>query len=769
MSDAQHLRTSLGQHVAQPRAEAAARMREHGLPLLVYTVLAIALTWPLVAHLGEAFPSTPGEGAQDLWEKLWNIWWVGEALRRGANPFYTDALFYPQGASLLFHPLNLTSALMALPLRALFGPIAAYNLVVLLSFVLSGYAVFLLARAHGCGHAAALLGGLAYTASAFHFFHTRLSHLELVPMQWLPLYALALDRLLKPDIDRRFAAVVGRRSSVVGVLLAALALLALVFNSLYVALYAALLTLVWVGWSFIQSLASSAPISHGEERAGGRSFSAWRRNMGASLLRLTAMTLLVLAVVGPTVLLPMAREMRQSSYMVEEIDVSARRAAAPTDVLLPPAAHPLRALLPLPSAQTDGAFLGYLPLLLAIGGALARPRVAARWLALGLLAWALALGPALPFYQWLYALPPLQIARYPDRFLLLALLAVAVLAALGADALLKRLQIGDDRRSISGSGRRWSVVGPFASLEGMGRWSIAAGLLFILMIIELYPGPTPLTAPFDNPFYHTLAREPGRFTVLELPITRNNSAWLAMYAQTIHGHPILDGALARQPPRVPFRKLMLMRQLERPDTVADIAVETQAAHAAALRFFGLRYILYHREDGDGPVEPPTAAALSRVAGVPIQQVYADEQLVAYQIEVPDGPAALPAVVTLGDGWYDLETPGPDAHRWIAPGGGGFQVYAPQDQMTTLRLKLVAYHEPRRLDIILDGQSIGQVVAQPWLAELRTPPFHMAEGPHTLRLAPSGPGIAPRDVGEGSDDRPLTIAVFELEVENTGQP
>src|SRR5262249_32659860 len=144
-----------------------------------------------------------GEGAQDLWEKLWNIWWFGEALRRGTSPFFTDALFYPQGASLLFHPLNLTSALMALPLRVLFGPIAAYNLVVLLSFVLSGYAVFLLARAHGCSHPAALIGGLAYTASTFHFFHTRLSHLELVPMQWLPLYALALDGLLKPTNDQR--------------------------------------------------------------------------------------------------------------------------------------------------------------------------------------------------------------------------------------------------------------------------------------------------------------------------------------------------------------------------------------------------------------------------------------------------------------------------------------------------------------------------------------------------------------------------------------
>src|SRR5690242_11933512 len=149
MSDTQQLHTPLSRATAHARAKTPALAIEHGLPLLVYGALAVALTWPLAAHLGDAFPSAPGEGAQDLWEKLWNLWWVGEALRRGVSPFFTDALFYPQGASLLFHPLNLTSGLLALPLRAIFGPIAAYNLLVLLSFALSGYAVFLLARAHG--------------------------------------------------------------------------------------------------------------------------------------------------------------------------------------------------------------------------------------------------------------------------------------------------------------------------------------------------------------------------------------------------------------------------------------------------------------------------------------------------------------------------------------------------------------------------------------------------------------------------------------------
>jgi hypothetical protein len=743
MSDTSHVYAA--SHTAADRAQsrASAAVREHGWPLLIYSALAILLTWPLAANLGSAFPSAPGESAQDLWEKLWDIWWVGEALRRGVNPFFTDVLFYPGGASLLFHPLNATNGLLALPLRALFGAIATYNLLVLLSFVLSGYAVYLLARAHGCGRAAALIGGLAYTASTFHFFHTQLSHMELIPMQWLPLYALALDGLLtttdhRPPTNAGWRAPLPGRSSFARVLLAALALLVVIYTSLYIALYAALLTLVWVVWSLL----------------------ALRGRAWPGLLRLAAMTLLTLAVVGPTLLVPMAREMRQSQYMLKNLDATAQLAAAPADILLPPASHPLRAILALPEPYNRGSFLGYLPLLLAVGGAIARPRAAGRWVALALLAWAFTLGPALPLFEWLYTLPLLSVSRYPDRFIILALLAVAVLAAFGADALLSRTK--DERRKTKDDGQISGAT--WLSSVVRRRSSVVGPLLFALLLLELYPGPAPLTAPPDNPFYHELAREPGQGSVLELPINRSNSAWLAMYAQTIHGRPILDGALARPVPHVPFAWLPLMRELEHPDGPTDILWQSAPERAAALRYFDLRFVIYHHADERGPVVPPLAAALSRAAGVPASQVYADEELTAFKLDLPAGPAALPAAATLGAGWYDLEGSGADAHRWLEQGGGAVQVYAPQDEQVTLRLKLVSFGAPRRLDIFLDEQPVAQVEAQPWLAEVRAPPFALVRGPHTLRLVPAGPGVSPRATGAGGDDRPLTVGLFELEVE-----
>ena len=87
-----------------------------------------------------------------------------------------------------------------------------------------------------------------------------------------------------------------------------------------------------------------------------------------------------------------------------------------------------------------------------------------------------------------------------------------------------------------------------------------------------------------------------------------------------------------------------------------------------------------------------------------------------------------------------------------------------DAALVLRLTRRGRRQGRHLALVLE-QPIGQAEAQTWISEARTPPFEMREGPHTLRLAPAGPGISPRAAGEGADDRPLTVTIFELEVES----
>ena len=88
----------------------------------------------------------PGDGF-DGWQNYWNQWWIKQALvDRLANPLFTDMLYHPTGVSLYFHTLNPFNGITTLPVQLAFGLIPAYNAVVLLSWVLAGYGMFLLTR-----------------------------------------------------------------------------------------------------------------------------------------------------------------------------------------------------------------------------------------------------------------------------------------------------------------------------------------------------------------------------------------------------------------------------------------------------------------------------------------------------------------------------------------------------------------------------------------------------------------------------------------------
>ncbi|MCA1554622.1 MAG: hypothetical protein LC737_09610, partial [Chloroflexi bacterium] len=124
---------------------------KHALVLLAYLVLALVFTYPLPLHLATTIP---GDG-YDGFQNYWNLWWVRRAfLDLNTSPFFTRELYYPTGASLLFHTLNVFNGVWSLPIQALSNLALTYNAVVLFTFVLSGYGTFLLARdvQEGIGH-----------------------------------------------------------------------------------------------------------------------------------------------------------------------------------------------------------------------------------------------------------------------------------------------------------------------------------------------------------------------------------------------------------------------------------------------------------------------------------------------------------------------------------------------------------------------------------------------------------------------------------------
>src|SRR5437868_3405706 len=100
-------------------------------PFLFFLAWAILFSFPLVLHLGDSVVLAKGG---DAWQHLWNLWWVDKALvDLGQSPYHTSFIYYPTGASLYYHSLNLFNGVIAIPLQHIFGLTATFNLLTLVT------------------------------------------------------------------------------------------------------------------------------------------------------------------------------------------------------------------------------------------------------------------------------------------------------------------------------------------------------------------------------------------------------------------------------------------------------------------------------------------------------------------------------------------------------------------------------------------------------------------------------------------------------------
>src|SRR5512141_1776218 len=111
-----------------------------------------------------------------------------ETVGRHHDPFTVMEQFgRPIAPGVYWQPLtDVPGALLA---RA-WGPVAAYNWLVLLTFPLSAAAAYLLARHLTLSPASAAIVATAFAFSPFHLAHAAY-HPHIAQVQWLPLYLLA--------------------------------------------------------------------------------------------------------------------------------------------------------------------------------------------------------------------------------------------------------------------------------------------------------------------------------------------------------------------------------------------------------------------------------------------------------------------------------------------------------------------------------------------------------------------------------------------------
>lgn len=609
----------------------------HLLALAGFTILTFFFTYPIPLRL---FTEVPGGG--DAWQHIWNLWWVKEALvNLQTNPYHTNLLYYPQGVNLYLHTLVLTAGLTSLPLQLVgFNLIATYNLILLSTFVLSGYAMFLLCHYLTGNRWASFVGGLVFAFSPYHFAHM-FGHMNLASLQWMPFYVL----LLLKTLDSRGAGGMGqeawgRRQWAPGIrnpgLLYAVgagALLAVnVYTDWLYGIFLALLTGLLVGWRAL------APSERRHMRETGLS---WTEGLARLVVLGGVAFVLVAPIFFPTLAEAQQGYAQQPPRETLVYSSDAVLAFMPSELnpiwgsAIKQQVDSMGQYLPIKNPSERVVFLGYTVLLLSGFAAwrLRKDRRVRFWAFAAAATWLLSLGPVLQLfgrtqftafgisipmpYLLLYKLPLLSIMRTPSRLTALTMLALGILAAFAMSGLLSWLA------------QRGGLRAPWRS-----NWKyVGAALGFpALILFEFLAVPFPTVPPGWNvPIYRQIAGEPGNFALLELPV-RPFGDYMAY--QTIHGKPIIGGYLSRQPPYPLLDQVPALKYLQ-DTTDPDDPIKSQITGgegARQLRDLNVKYIIIHWWAFTPEQKTAMRAKLNALLARPPDFSYPQDQVDVWQLK-----------------------------------------------------------------------------------------------------------------------------------------
>ncbi len=482
---------------------------------LLFLVLAVIVTWPLALHLGTHIIG-PFHG--DNLEYVWKIWWVKHALiDLRQSPLIQPDIFYPYGYPLAYGEITPIHTYLGLPLTVLLGPVATYNLFILVSFVLSGLFTYLFVRRWTRSSPAGIVAGIIFAFCPYRMARIA-GNLPLVDTHWLPLCLLFVERYI------------GRRrwgdAALAGLSFSALAL---------------------SSWYYMAALGLLLPV-YLLARVRGWRDQDWKSWMQGGLVFGLVASVSIFPFLVPYL------GVQQTGEAMVPLEQAAFWSASLTDYLTPNPRHFLwgdwvREHLTFYIGGLPYEFLlgwGLVSTILALyGWRRGSTREWGWWIVIALV---LSLGPVLTLFSrtisfpapagfsrlangaldWLgrhslvhepYALaPPGSVAiplpalllrwfvpglagmRSWGRFAIFATFGVAVLGGIGVSSFMQEgLETRPSRATV------------------FGRWSVAV-LLAGLVFFEFYTGPQQLVEPGPRPVDEWLAARPERATIIQLPL-----------------------------------------------------------------------------------------------------------------------------------------------------------------------------------------------------------------------------------------------------------
>jgi hypothetical protein len=503
-----------------------------GLPSLIYFVLFVLYTFPLIRRFSTHFFADAGDGLQNVW----NMWWVNKAIiELLQNPWHTNFLHYPYGISLLGHTLNPFNGLIGIPMQRVLSLTQAHNVVIIFSFVAAGVTTFLLAYYLTRAYWPSLIAGFIFSFSPFHFAHAE-GHMQMVALEWIPLFLLFWIMLLtRPSVRLGLAA--------------ALALFLVLLCDYYYFLYTVLTAFIFLVWFAIRQRDA---------------LFLFKESYRAPLLAFLVSSLVISGVQVFALVWLQITDPLLAIYVPEQFSL---------DLLAPfiPGGHWRFAELTevywsrLPgNIHESSVYLGWSVIVVLVYVLLKRRQAAmptlSFWYFLLFFFAIMSLGPVLniwgsqvPVIKLPYDLvfqrlfPPLRVARVPVRMMVMVYLSAAVISGVGFKLLFQQTK----------------------------RMQILAGLLLVLLAIEYLPKPLPETRILP-PDYITLLRDlPGDDAVADIA----TQPPVALYYQTIYEKPMALGYVSRVPTSTEAKDLALMAVIE------------EGRYPDLCRQYGFRYLL----------------------------------------------------------------------------------------------------------------------------------------------------------------------------------
>jgi hypothetical protein len=495
----------------------------------IYLALTLLLTFPLALHPG----STLIGSDPDIDLFMWTLAWDTYAFTHQPFAIFDANIYFPYRHTLAYSENLIGSAFFAAPVLWLTtNPVLAVNLVELSSVALCGLGAYLLGRRIGLTWPAAFVCGVVYAFAPARFF--RIAQVHLATVQWIP-FALAF---LHSYLDT------GRRRD------------------------------LWLACAFfsLQALTSGHGAVFLVIAAGGLVLYRMIRGEPLALVRrFRDLSLPGFLLLAPAALLVIP-------YRVVQVEMGLRRPLAdwiptPHSFLASPTHVQTFLLSFFPGAQVMERasallFPGFLTVMLAAAAFLpARilrplPNLGRTMLFYGLLvllAVLLASGPLWPYVYWL---PGMNFIRVPSRFMILAMLGLAVLAAIAVERLLNTVRL-ERRRFVA------SAIPVLLLIEFVG--------------IPVNVVPHEIRIPAADRW---LNGQPKPFVVAEVPVVmldRYQTVYMfhamAHWQRTVHGYSGMRPELHERL----FRQLQTFPDAESLDHLTRLGVTYVVVHTDMYR------------------------------------------------------------------------------------------------------------------------------------------------------------------------------------------